>query len=110
LKEQPAYDASLVHDESYLATSHKGLVYPLGDHAPGAGELTRIADGISWARIPMPGSLGHINSWLLNDTDGLVAVDTGMLLTIVQRCLEGALRRGNGRHQAHARHLYAYAS
>lgn len=81
MSEPPAYDASLVHDESYLATSHKGLTYPFGEHAPGAGELTRIAEGISWARIPMPGSLGHINSWLLDDGDGLVAVDTGMLLT-----------------------------
>ena len=28
----------------------------------------------------MPGSLGHINSWLLDDHDGVAVVDTGMLL------------------------------
>lgn len=80
MSETPSYDASLVHDESYLATSHKGLTYPFGDHAPGQGEVTRIAEGISWARIPMPGSLGHINSWLLEDEGGVAAVDTGIQL------------------------------
>lgn len=58
------------------------LTYPLGDYAPGAGEVHRLAEGISWARIPMPGSLGHINSWLLDDGDALVAVDTGLQLKL----------------------------
>ena len=58
-------DASLTQDESYTATNHKGLTYPLGDHAPGVGEVLRVGAGVSWARIPMPGSLGHINTWLL---------------------------------------------
>ncbi len=80
MSEPVSYDASLVHDESYLATSHKGLTYAFGSHAPASGELTRIADGICWARIPMPGSLGHINSWLLDDADGWAVVDTGMQL------------------------------
>jgi glyoxylase-like metal-dependent hydrolase (beta-lactamase superfamily II) len=75
-------DASLTQDDSFTATSAAGLTYPWGDFAPGPGETQRIADGISWARIPMPGSLGHINSWLLDDEDGVVVVDTGMLLTI----------------------------
>ncbi len=68
-------------DESFTATSHLGLDFPLGTFAPETGKTHRIADGISWARIPMPGSLGHINSWLLDDAEGGVAiVDTGMLL------------------------------
>lgn len=79
-------DASLTQDDSFTATSHAGLTYPWGDAAPGAGETIRIADGISWARLPMPGSLGHINSWLLDDTDaageGVAVVDTGICLTI----------------------------
>ena len=77
-------DASLTADESFTATSSAGLTYPWGDFAPGQGKVHRIADGISWARIPMPGSLGHINSWLLDDEDtsgpGYAVVDTGMLL------------------------------
>ncbi len=76
-------DASLTQDESFTATSSAGLTYPWGDKAPGIGETMRIAPGLSWARIPMPGSLGHINSWLLDDGGGAVApVDTGMLLTM----------------------------
>ena len=79
-------DASLTQDDSFTATSHAGLTYPWGDSAPGAGETFRIADGISWARIPMPGSLGHINSWLLDDdgadTHGVAVVDTGVCLTL----------------------------
>jgi glyoxylase-like metal-dependent hydrolase (beta-lactamase superfamily II) len=73
-------DASLTADESFTATSSAGLTYPWGDFAPGPGKLHRIADGISWARIPMPGSLGHINSWLLDDHQGFAVVDSGMLL------------------------------
>lgn len=80
-------DASLTQDDSFTATSHAGLTYPWGEAAPGAGETIRIAPGISWARIPMPGSLGHINSWLLDDVsndggDGVAVVDTGVCLTI----------------------------
>ncbi|PZQ22548.1 MAG: MBL fold metallo-hydrolase [Sphingopyxis macrogoltabida] len=80
-------DASLTQDDSFTATSHAGLTYPWGDAAPGVGEAIRIADGISWARLPMPGSLGHINSWLLDDAgddgaDGVAVVDTGICLTL----------------------------
>ncbi len=75
-------DASLTQDDSFTATSHKGLTYPLGDYAPGVGEIRRVAEGVSWARIPMPGSLGHINTWLLDDGDGVAVVDTGMLLSL----------------------------
>ena len=75
-------DASLTQDDSFTATSHAGLTYPWGEAAPGAGETIRIANGIHWARIPMPGSLGHINSWLLDDQDGVAVVDTGICLTM----------------------------
>jgi glyoxylase-like metal-dependent hydrolase (beta-lactamase superfamily II) len=76
-------DASLTQDESFTATSLLGLTYPFGDFGPGSGTAHRIAPGISWARIPMPGSLGHINSWLLDDDDGGVAVvDTGLRLPL----------------------------
>jgi glyoxylase-like metal-dependent hydrolase (beta-lactamase superfamily II) len=78
-------DASLTQDDSLLPTSAAGLTYPWGASVPGPGEAIRIADSVSWVRLPLPGSLGHINSWLLDDEDaagpGKVAVDTGMLLT-----------------------------
>ncbi len=79
-------DASLTADESYTQTSAVGLTYPWGKSAPQSGETISIAPGINWARIPMPGSLGHINSWILDDdreeTGGYAVVDTGMYLPI----------------------------
>jgi glyoxylase-like metal-dependent hydrolase (beta-lactamase superfamily II) len=68
-------DASLFRDEPY---SHKGLTYPLGRRAPEAGELIALADGVGWARLPIPGSLRHINVWVLEDGDGVALVDTGL--------------------------------
>jgi glyoxylase-like metal-dependent hydrolase (beta-lactamase superfamily II) len=81
LKAKISPDESLTADESYTETSAAGLTYPWGKFAPSSGEIHPIAKGISWARIPMPGSLGHINSWLLDEGDGYVAVDTGLMLS-----------------------------
>jgi glyoxylase-like metal-dependent hydrolase (beta-lactamase superfamily II) len=69
-------DASLADDSE--AYSHKGLTYPLGRNGPEPGELIRIADGVQWARLPVPWSLKHINVWLLDDGDGVAIVDTGL--------------------------------
>jgi glyoxylase-like metal-dependent hydrolase (beta-lactamase superfamily II) len=68
-------DVSLVPGEPY---SHKGLTYPLGRRAPEPGELIALADGVGWARLPIPGSLRHINVWVLEDGDGVALVDTGL--------------------------------
>ena len=53
------------------------LVYPIEPPEPG-GALQRIADGVLWARIPMPIALNHINVYLLRDSDGWVIIDTGL--------------------------------
>ena len=45
---------------------------------PDAGETMQIAPGITWLRMPLPFSLGHINLWLLEDDDGWATVDTGV--------------------------------
>jgi glyoxylase-like metal-dependent hydrolase (beta-lactamase superfamily II) len=60
------------------AYSHKGLTYPLGRDGPGTGEAIALAEGVRWARLPMPGSLRHINVWLLDDGEGVAIVDTGI--------------------------------
>jgi glyoxylase-like metal-dependent hydrolase (beta-lactamase superfamily II) len=60
------------------AYSHKGLTYPLGRRAPGQGELIALADGVGWARLPIPGALRHINVWVLEDGEGVALVDTGL--------------------------------
>jgi glyoxylase-like metal-dependent hydrolase (beta-lactamase superfamily II) len=58
--------------------SHKGLTYPLGRRVPEPGELIPLADGLGWARLPVPGSLKHINIWVLEDEGGVALVDTGL--------------------------------
>lgn len=69
-------DVSLTDpDEPY---SHKGLTYPLGRRGPDKGELIPLADGVGWARLPIPGSLRHINIWVLDDGEGVALVDTGL--------------------------------
>jgi glyoxylase-like metal-dependent hydrolase (beta-lactamase superfamily II) len=63
-------------------TTHKGLTYPLGDSEPAPGDTMRIAPGIDWVRLKVPGPLKHVNCWLLQDSDergdGIALVDTGM--------------------------------
>jgi glyoxylase-like metal-dependent hydrolase (beta-lactamase superfamily II) len=78
--EPPSPDMSLAGaGEAY---SHRGLHYPLGRRGPGTGEIIALADGVGWARLPMPGSLKHINVWLLDEADeagdGVAIVDTGI--------------------------------
>lgn len=60
------------------AYSHKGLTYPLGRRGPASGEVIELAEGVGWARLPIPGSLRHINVWVLEDGDGVALVDTGL--------------------------------
>lgn len=79
-KPPPAYDMSLA-DHGFDATELKGLRYPLGDHAPTYGEVYQIAPDIGWVRLPVPGDLGHINNWLLDDGGSDFAiVDTGLFI------------------------------
>lgn len=60
---------------------YRGLQYPFGRKAsPPAGELKPIAEGVYWARFPMPMALDHINLWLLEDAAGWTVVDTGLAL------------------------------
>jgi glyoxylase-like metal-dependent hydrolase (beta-lactamase superfamily II) len=69
-------DASLAAaGEAY---SHRGLTYPLGRRTPEPGEIIPLAVGVGWARLPVPGSLKHINVWVLDDGDGVALVDTGL--------------------------------
>ncbi|MEM1132327.1 MAG: MBL fold metallo-hydrolase [Pseudomonadota bacterium] len=69
-------------DHGLEPNEHKGLHYPLGDHAPEYGRLFPLLPDIGWTRLPVPGSLNHINIWLLADRDeegdGIAIVDTGL--------------------------------
>jgi glyoxylase-like metal-dependent hydrolase (beta-lactamase superfamily II) len=72
---EPASPDAALADIPY---SHKGLTYPLGRRGPEPGELIPIGDGLGWARLPVPGSLKHINVWALDDGEGVALVDTGL--------------------------------
>lgn len=88
--EAGAPDASLA--DSGEVYSHKGLTYPLGRSAPGAGELIALADGVGWARLPVPGSLKHINIWVLEDGAGVALVDTGLDIPPVLEAWEALIQ------------------
>lgn len=53
------------------------LHYPYAEH-PTAGTTIEVADGVRWLTMPMPGSLNHINLYLLEDNGGWWIVDTGL--------------------------------
>ncbi len=53
------------------------LKYPYDDHPP-PGVIQEVADGVYWLTMPMPGSLSHINLYLLEDDAGWYVVDTGL--------------------------------
>ena len=53
------------------------LYYPYDSH-PTPGETVEVADGVRWLTMPMPGSLSHINLYLLESRDGWHVVDTGL--------------------------------
>ena len=78
----PQNDAAYAPDDSFTATSHKGLTYPFGSAEPGAGETMRVASGVNWVRLKIPGPLRHVNCYLIDDADdrgeGVALVDTGM--------------------------------
>lgn len=46
---------------------------------PGPGEAVKIADGVLWARMPLPmAGLDHVNIFALDEGEGWTLVDTGM--------------------------------
>lgn len=54
------------------------LVYPHAE-PPAHDSFIEVAPGVRWLRFPLPFQLNHINLWLLDDGDGWVLVDTGIL-------------------------------
>ncbi|WP_245673312.1 MBL fold metallo-hydrolase [Endozoicomonas ascidiicola] len=64
-------------EKSRKVREREALEYP--HTAPEAdGSVVQLADGLLWARMPMSGSLSHINVYLLEDHDGWWIVDTGL--------------------------------
>ncbi|AZQ67753.1 MBL fold metallo-hydrolase [Silicimonas algicola] len=45
---------------------------------PGLGEVIEVAEGVLWARMPLPMALDHVNVYALDDGDAWTLVDTGL--------------------------------
>lgn len=54
----------------------QGIRTPFPD-APAPGEVTQVAPGVLWARMPLPMALDHVNIYVLDDGPGWTVVDTG---------------------------------
>ena len=59
--------------------------------APAPGDVTKIADGLFWARLPLPFRLNHVNVWLLEEADGWSVIDTGCATPAIRACWEKLL-------------------
>lgn len=58
------------------APSPRRIRYPF-DGPPEPGKATEVAEGVLWARLPLPMRLDHVNVYALDDGDGWTIVDTG---------------------------------
>ena len=81
-------------DHGFEPVEVEGLVYPLGEYRPEYGELFELMPGVRWTRTPVPGPLGHINNYVLDDTHvdgsaGFSIVDTGLFMPKVIDCWKG---------------------
>ena len=63
---------------------------------PAPGEISAIAPGILWLRMPLPFALDHINLWLLEDGAGWTIVDTGYALPETKAAWERIFARHLG--------------
>jgi glyoxylase-like metal-dependent hydrolase (beta-lactamase superfamily II) len=48
------------------------------EKTPKPGEITEVAPGLLWLRLPLPYALNHINVYLIEDGNGWAIVDTGI--------------------------------
>ncbi|MEM7487536.1 MAG: MBL fold metallo-hydrolase [Pseudomonadota bacterium] len=75
-----------------IPDGYAGLDFPW-DAPPGEGEATEVAEGVLWARLPLPMALDHVNVYFLAEPEGWTMVDTGFD-TGRTRAILNALRAG----------------
>jgi glyoxylase-like metal-dependent hydrolase (beta-lactamase superfamily II) len=71
------YAGDITREGERFSSPPRKLEY-LAVEPPAPGSARVIADGLLWARIPLPMEPSHINVWLLEEADGWTLVDTGM--------------------------------
>jgi len=73
----------------------ESLIHYAAYSIPSAGDLTLIAPGVWWVRMPLPFALDHINLWLIEDEfqgrHGFTAVDTGVATPEIRAHWRGLL-------------------
>jgi glyoxylase-like metal-dependent hydrolase (beta-lactamase superfamily II) len=69
-----------------------GLTFPWAD-APAEGELREVAEGVLWARLPLPMALDHVNVYFLREPEGWAMVDTGLDTRRTRALLEALIER-----------------
>lgn len=88
----------------------QGLSYVFGDRVPEGSDLIKVAEGLFWARIPLPWSLDHINVYLFDEGDlGWTLVDTGSYGSrgrAVWEALEEGFLGGRPIHRIIATHMH----
>jgi glyoxylase-like metal-dependent hydrolase (beta-lactamase superfamily II) len=76
-------------------SSAEALRYPWDQH-PGEDQVVEVAPGVLWLRLKLPFRLNHVNIYLLADSDGWTAVDSGFgneeSITAWTALLEGPLQ------------------
>ncbi|HET9067072.1 MAG TPA: MBL fold metallo-hydrolase [Amaricoccus sp.] len=55
----------------------EGVSYPWAE-PPAPGRTIEIAEGVLWARLPLPFRPDHLNAYVLDDGDGWTLVDSGL--------------------------------
>jgi glyoxylase-like metal-dependent hydrolase (beta-lactamase superfamily II) len=63
---------------------------------PSPGEITEVAPGLLWLRLPLPYALNHINVYLVEDGNGWAVVDTGINDEATKTHWETTMKTGLG--------------
>ena len=66
---------------------------------PTQGKPLQVADDVWWLRLPLRSSLGHVNLYVLEDTDGWTVVDTGENTAECKAALEATFIDGPLSHR-----------
>src|SRR6201982_3802689 len=78
-----------------VQSSAEALRYPWENH-PGHDQIVEVMPGVLWVRLKLPFRLNHVNIYLLADTDGWTAIDSGFgneeSIAAWTTLLEGPLR------------------
>ena len=54
-----------------------GIRYPV-ETPPDFGSVHEVAEGVLWARLPLPMALNHVNVYALDEGDGWTLIDAGI--------------------------------